>query len=212
MKKKRKNTTTILFIFIAIVFFGYVFLRNTKNITQINSTVQIKTPAFSDGSDLQNWDLSVTGKVVTVSNDISKYSFTIPDGWKTQLTCNGGIKDDKYICIMSPDIVQDSIPNISKGQLITIAPPGSSYFINGLSQDPSNFCQENAMAKYLSCKKLDLNGQKIIKRVFANYSFIDVAILKENDINLMVRLEYSYPVGYNDTAFDEFLSSLKYSQ
>lgn len=212
MRQKGFTPVIIFFIVIAVVALGSAVSKTLAKRAQPQPSTLPKPTLSAEEKTLKNWSSSVSGNIVTFTDGESKYFFTVPAGWETQPVCNGGVKDDKYICIKSPDLVQNAIPVVEKGQLIAIAPPGSSYFVNGFTQDPNNFCVEDPMSKYLSCKTDEINGQKVIKKIFANYSFIDVAILKDDKINLTIRLEYPSPPGYKGSDFDKFLSTLKYSQ
>jgi hypothetical protein len=201
----------IFLVVIASVGLGYFFSKNFDILSQLLQSKTPKPTLSPDEKTLQNWSVSVSGNTVTLSDNNSKYSFIIPEGWKTQLKCTGD-PNDKCVRLMSPDLVENPMPLVIKGQLIRIAPPGSSSFSATYVEDLEDFCKSDALSKIQSCKFMELNGQKIIKKVYANYSFIDVAVIKDNKINLTVSLEYPAPAGYKDNTFEQFLSSLNFTQ
>jgi len=140
------------------------------------------------------------------------YSFKYPETWTTQVKCNGGIPNDTYICLKSPNLEQNPVPAVQKGELVTIdSNQDGSYFVP--SGPISDFCKETDMNKYKSCNEVTINGIKMIKKVWSNFSFIDVAILDaSNTPKVAIRLEYPYPTGYTGVTFDKILSTFQFTQ
>jgi hypothetical protein len=203
---REKGLAPILIIVTIATLVGLIIFSNSGKLpTSSNLSKSTITPTKTP---LANWNITTLDNTVKLSYRNSDYSFTIPQGWKTDYVCNGGIQEDNYICLMSEDIEQNAVPVVQKGQLIVIAPPGSSYFIANNKANPDDFCIEDTMSKYSSCKQVEYNGQKMIKRVWSNLSFVDVAIIESNKISLTLRLEYPFPVGYTDNTFDELLASI----
>jgi len=138
------------------------------------------------------------------------YLIQYPPMWTTKKVCHGGIVGDDYICFESPDFQESPVPVVEKGLLIVVATPGSSYFVAS-SNSSTDFCKEDTMFKLKSCEKIVVNGQQMIKKVYATFSFIDVAVLDQNSvIKLTIRLEYPFPSGYTGTTFDQMLSTFKF--
>lgn len=212
---RQKGFVSILIVLIVILFFGLGYITSKYYSETLRSTPPNTSSSLSSTKPTANpfdvWRLKIssTNVIFTNTKENISYSFGIPKGWSTELRCNGGLQGDKYICLKSPDLVQNAVPVVEKGQLVAIAMPGSSFFLGGYSQNPSDFCKKNDMYRF-TCKESTLNGQKIIKKVYQTFSFIDVAIIgADNQISLTIRLEYSYPTGYKGNEFDQILSSFK---
>ena len=130
------------------------------------------------------------------------YSIQYPEKWTIEKTCVGGYANDTYSCIKSPELGLSPIPDVIKGQLITIGPKGSSYFPS--SGVPSDFCNEDPMSKIKSCTDLIVGGRRAIKKTFENYPFIDVAILKQEQIEFVIRLQYPSNLLMSSQSFETF--------
>lgn len=131
--------------------------------------------------------------------------------WKSEKPCNNGLSNDSYLCIQSPSFTVSPIPHVLTGELITIGPKGSGRFV-ATSTSLKVFCNADDQIKIRSCEKTQYNGISAIKKVWENYPIIDVAILKDNEIKFIIRLQYAQELlntSHEFTDFDSIVSSFK---
>lgn len=167
--------------------------------------------AITIGSKVPNVTIDPNVNWKTYTDSINGYSIQFPSDWSTEKVCLGGILNDTYTCIKSPDLELNPVPSVVKGQVVTVGPKGSSYFPGG-DLSLSDFCNEDAMSKIKSCTEINIGGIKAIKKIFSNYALVDVAILKDNQIKFIIRLQYDSELLKSTQrfeTFDQMLSTFK---
>lgn len=214
MKNQKGFIQVILILVIVVVAIGGAYYFGTfKNKSDLSIAVPTSTPVASNQPIANSTVKPSTDSTVnwkTYTDPDRTYSIKYPPSWTTKLKCNGGIPNDTYICLESSDLEQNPVPAVQKGKLVIIDKPGGSSFV--INDSIKEFCKETSMSKYKSCDTLSINGITMVKKVWSNFSFIDVAIFGlDGTAKVSVRFEYPYPSGYSGTDFDQILSTFKFT-
>jgi hypothetical protein len=198
---------------------GYLFWQNQQLTARLSQTANpvANAPMQPAATVIPTIADPTAGWKTYVSN---KYHYQIkyPPEWTTQIDCEGGIPNDDYVCLESPDLQINPVPAVTGGKLITIAAPGSSEFVinkestANSAYPAADFCQQVNLDKYQSCNPIKVNGQKMIEKIWGVLPAIDIAILGPDDtIKLTIRLQNAPKMVESDTIFDQILSTFRFT-
>lgn len=138
------------------------------------------------------------------------YFIQYPSDWSIEKACNGGHKDDNYICLKSPDLAQNPIPAVISGLLVIVAPSQSSYAHD--NSDLSQFCTQSLTTEqFITCERLSMNGYHMAKKTFTFPPFIDVLIVDNQHPPISLRLEHPAGAHYTGTEYDQILQSFHFT-
>jgi len=195
-------TLVLIFVILGVGGLSYLAYKNGQIISRYEKYI-VPSPTPSINEEISNW------KIYTDSE--YGYSIRYPGDWGIEKACMGGHANDTYVCLKSQDLETSAVPSVIQGQLVTIAPKGSSYFA-GENSPPSDYCKENTIDKVRSCSEISIDNTKAIKKVFDNYPFVDVVIIENNTISFIVRLQYSDELekGQEFAVFDQILSTFRF--
>lgn len=204
-----------LLIVSILVILGFVAYKQYQDFAVIKSVSSYDSCAAAKGSIIQeSYPATCVTRLGThftqhISN-IPIENIQVPVGWTKENKCRGGHLDqDNYICLKSPDFTENPIPTTTSGTLIILAMPGSSSFVGGSSS--IDFCQEDPMSSFASCDQMIIKDQKIIKKVWNNFPWIDIAIIDDNAIKMTIRAEYTNSKEMTEGIVNQILSTFKFT-